>query len=110
MSKSMQGRKLGLRIIQTLTAIAEARGCYKVILDCSKDNIRERHPPGPASDTSIKRHQLTKTAFYEKCGCVKAAQQPVYKIQLMYRFQHKEYEMVRYFDSPAVKTPQTSRL
>jgi glucosamine-phosphate N-acetyltransferase len=44
-SKSMQGRKLGLRIIQTLTAIAEARGCYKVILDCSKDNIRERHPP-----------------------------------------------------------------
>ena len=39
-SKSMQGRKLGLRIINTLTAIAEARGCYKVILDCSKENIR----------------------------------------------------------------------
>jgi hypothetical protein len=29
---------------------------------------------------------------------------------LMPRFHHKEYEMVRYFDSPAVKSPQTSKL
>jgi glucosamine-phosphate N-acetyltransferase len=39
-SKSMQGRKLGLRLINALDAISAAMGCYKVILDCSKDNIR----------------------------------------------------------------------
>jgi len=44
--KSMQGRKLGLRIIQALTGISEANGCYKTILNCSDDNA----------------------AFYEKCG------------------------------------------
>lgn len=40
-SKSMQGRKLGLKIINTLEAIGRGQGCYKIILDCSKDNIRE---------------------------------------------------------------------
>jgi glucosamine-phosphate N-acetyltransferase len=39
--KSMQGRKLGLRIIQALTAISEGEGCYKTILNCSDDNIRK---------------------------------------------------------------------
>ncbi|KAL7421202.1 Glucosamine-phosphate N-acetyltransferase-like protein [Cryptotrichosporon argae] len=45
-ARTMQGRKLGLKIINALEDIAVARGCYKVILDCSKDNV----------------------AFYEKCG------------------------------------------
>jgi len=45
-SKTMQGRKLGLRIINTLEQIGRAMGCYKIILDCSKENI----------------------PFYEKCG------------------------------------------
>ena len=36
--KSMQGRKLGLRVIQVLTAISEGAGCYKTILNCSDDN------------------------------------------------------------------------
>lgn len=36
--KSMQGRKLGLRIINALTGISEAKGCYKTILNCSEDN------------------------------------------------------------------------
>jgi glucosamine-phosphate N-acetyltransferase len=40
-SKDMQGKKLGLRVIQTLVAISEAVGCYKTILNCSDDNIRE---------------------------------------------------------------------
>ena len=40
-SKSMQGRKLGLKIINTLEAIGRGQGCYKIILDCSKDNIRK---------------------------------------------------------------------
>jgi len=44
--KSMQGRKLGLRIINALTAISEAMGCYKTILNCNDDNV----------------------AFYQKCG------------------------------------------
>jgi ribosomal protein S18 acetylase RimI-like enzyme len=42
--KSMQGRKLGLRIIQALTGISEDAGCYKTILDCSDENVRECHP------------------------------------------------------------------
>ncbi|KAF9472664.1 acyl-CoA N-acyltransferase [Pholiota conissans] len=44
--KSMQGRKLGLRIIQALTSISERTGCYKTILNCSDENI----------------------PFYKKCG------------------------------------------
>ncbi|WOO83469.1 Glucosamine 6-phosphate N-acetyltransferase 1 [Vanrija pseudolonga] len=47
-SKKMQGRKLGLLIIKTLEELGRQAGCYKVILDCSKENI----------------------AFYEKCGRV----------------------------------------
>nr|ODN90674.1 glucosamine-phosphate N-acetyltransferase [Cryptococcus depauperatus CBS 7841] len=45
-SKSMQGRKLGLKIIDALVQIGRSRGCYKIILDCSNSNI----------------------PFYEKCG------------------------------------------
>ncbi|GMK59334.1 hypothetical protein CspeluHIS016_0703490 [Cutaneotrichosporon spelunceum] len=45
-SSSMQGRRLGLYLINSLEEIARSSGCYKVILDCSKDNI----------------------PFYEKCG------------------------------------------
>ncbi|KAF9350462.1 Glucosamine-phosphate N-acetyltransferase-like protein [Mortierella sp. NVP85] len=41
-----QGKKLGLRIIETLKAIGQRQGCYKVILDCSEKNV----------------------PFYEKCG------------------------------------------
>jgi len=37
--KSMQGRKLGLRIINALTGISEALGSYKTILNCSDDNV-----------------------------------------------------------------------
>jgi len=47
--KTQQGKKLGLRIIQTLTEISEVLGCYKTILNCSDANI----------------------PFYEKCGFVK---------------------------------------
>ena len=39
--KSMQGHKLGLRIINALTGISEAKGCYKTILNCSEDNARK---------------------------------------------------------------------
>ncbi|PVF98670.1 acyl-CoA N-acyltransferase [Serendipita vermifera] len=45
-SKDMQGKKLGFRVIQTLVAISETVGCYKTILNCSDENI----------------------PFYEKCG------------------------------------------
>ncbi|KAG0636322.1 acyl-CoA N-acyltransferase [Tuber brumale] len=41
-----QGKKLGLRIIHALDAIAQQVGCYKSILDCSEKN----------------------QGFYEKCG------------------------------------------
>lgn len=39
-SKSMQGRKLGLHLINALEEIGRNTGCYKIILDCSKENIR----------------------------------------------------------------------
>jgi glucosamine-phosphate N-acetyltransferase len=39
--KKQQGKKLGLRIIHALTHISENSGCYKTILNCSDDNIRE---------------------------------------------------------------------
>ncbi|KAG0363521.1 acyl-CoA N-acyltransferase [Gamsiella multidivaricata] len=45
-SGDQQGKKLGLRIIETLKAIGKQQGCYKVILDCSEKNV----------------------PFYEKCG------------------------------------------
>ncbi|WWD21053.1 hypothetical protein CI109_105534 [Kwoniella shandongensis] len=45
-SKTMQGRKLGIKIIKALEEIGRTRGCYKIILDCSDSNI----------------------PFYEKCG------------------------------------------
>jgi glucosamine-phosphate N-acetyltransferase len=45
-AKDQQGKKLGLRIIQALDAIAQAKGAYKAILDCSEHN----------------------RPFYEKCG------------------------------------------
>jgi len=36
--KSMQGKSLGKKIIQALTAISEKAGAYKTILDCSEEN------------------------------------------------------------------------
>jgi len=38
-SREMQGKKLGLRMIQVLTQIADDMGCYKTILDCDENNI-----------------------------------------------------------------------
>ena len=43
--KSMQGHKLGLRIINALTEISEAKGCYKTILNCSEDNAGKSRIP-----------------------------------------------------------------
>jgi len=40
-AREMQGKKLGLRIIQALTQISEDVGCYKTILNCSETNIGE---------------------------------------------------------------------
>ena len=39
--QSQQGKRLGLRIIQALTYISENSGCYKTILNCNNENIRE---------------------------------------------------------------------
>ncbi|ODQ65288.1 acyl-CoA N-acyltransferase [Nadsonia fulvescens var. elongata DSM 6958] len=45
-ASDQQGKKLGLHLINTLTNIAKTAGAYKVILDCSIENV----------------------GFYEKCG------------------------------------------
>lgn len=49
-ARSEQGKKLGLRVIHTLTEIGRRQGAYKIILDCSEHNVK----------------------FYEKCGYVRA--------------------------------------
>ncbi|KAI9220545.1 acyl-CoA N-acyltransferase [Blastocladiella britannica] len=46
--ENQRGKKLGLRIIHALTFIGSEAGCYKIILNCNKDNV----------------------TFYEKCGYV----------------------------------------
>lgn len=63
-SKTMQGRKLGLYLIKSLEEIARTQGCYKVILDCSTANIRGSDLKREGTET------LTPSAFYEKCGYV----------------------------------------
>lgn len=50
-----RGLRLGLRVIEALMAAAQDLGCYKVILDCSEDNV----------------------PFYEKCGLVRKEVQMV---------------------------------
>ncbi|KAI9143398.1 acyl-CoA N-acyltransferase [Paraphysoderma sedebokerense] len=45
-SETMRGKRLGIRIIETLVEIARQQSCYKVILNCNDDNV----------------------TFYEKCG------------------------------------------
>lgn len=45
-AKNQQGKKLGNFLIELLSELARANGCYKVILDCSAHNV----------------------GFYEKCG------------------------------------------
>lgn len=52
---SEQGKKLGLSMVSRLTELAEKKGCYKVILDCSEHNVR----------------------FYEKCGYIKGGTEMV---------------------------------
>lgn len=36
-AQEMQGRKLGVKLISALEAIANGQGCYKAILDCSPE-------------------------------------------------------------------------
>lgn len=57
LKKSTQGTGLGKQIVTFLAEKAKLRGCYKVILDCTKETI----------------------GFYEKCGfTVKNTQMAVY--------------------------------
>lgn len=58
-AKDQQGKKLGLRIINALTEIGRAQGCYKIILDCSEHNVK----------------------FYEKCGFTRGGAEMVLKFQ-----------------------------
>ena len=55
----MQGRKLGQVIINTLQDIGAAMGCYKIILDCSRDNIRGLH-------LTVELGRLTRIRFAQR--------------------------------------------
>lgn len=59
-AKSEQGKKLGLAMINGLSDLAEKKGCYKIILDCSPHNV----------------------GFYEKCGYSNAG------VEMSKRFDH----------------------
>jgi glucosamine-phosphate N-acetyltransferase len=52
-AREMQGKKLGLRLIQALTHISEEVGCYKTILNCSETNIRAFSAPAPGQAISL---------------------------------------------------------
>jgi glucosamine-phosphate N-acetyltransferase len=65
--KAQQRKKLGLRIIQALTHISESIGCYKTILNCSEENIREFALPRFVRLADLR----VSLAFYEKCGYTK---------------------------------------
>mmetsp|Transcript_7403 Transcript_7403/g.18497 ORF Transcript_7403/g.18497 Transcript_7403/m.18497 type:complete len:170 (-) Transcript_7403:124-633(-) len=55
--KNVRGKSLGLKVIEHLKFIAKEMGCYKLILDCSQDNVK----------------------FYERCGLkVKELQMAIY--------------------------------
>jgi citrate lyase synthetase len=54
-SKSEQGKKLGIKIIHTLMDISEKVGCYKTTLVCADHNVK----------------------FYERCGFVKGQNEMV---------------------------------
>mmetsp|Transcript_36775 Transcript_36775/g.57510 ORF Transcript_36775/g.57510 Transcript_36775/m.57510 type:complete len:118 (+) Transcript_36775:288-641(+) len=43
---SLRGRQLGVKLMQALQSVGRDLGCYKIILDCSQDNVK----------------------FYERCG------------------------------------------
>jgi glucosamine-phosphate N-acetyltransferase len=47
---SMHGKGLGKKLILALEEIARSQGCYKTILDCSKDNIRTCSNPLASAD------------------------------------------------------------
>ena len=87
-AKSMQGHKLGLRIINALTAISEAKGCYKTILNCSEDNARKFSLPVVFLYSLLCCLLMIFSAFYKKCG-----------------YEKKEIEMVKY---QILTTPATS--
>eukprot|EP00285_Hemiselmis_virescens_P000928 CAMPEP_0173415232 /NCGR_PEP_ID=MMETSP1356-20130122/84752_1 /TAXON_ID=77927 ORGANISM="Hemiselmis virescens, Strain PCC157" /NCGR_SAMPLE_ID=MMETSP1356 /ASSEMBLY_ACC=CAM_ASM_000847 /LENGTH=170 /DNA_ID=CAMNT_0014377467 /DNA_START=188 /DNA_END=700 /DNA_ORIENTATION=- len=55
--KIARGKSLGLKVIEHLKDVAIKIGCYKLILDCSQDNVK----------------------FYERCGLkVKELQMAIY--------------------------------
>jgi GNAT superfamily N-acetyltransferase len=71
-SKDVQGKGLGKKLILALTALSESLGAFKTLLDCSKDNIREfRNSPSlrvnQAHDTlSLLREVWVRDGHFEK--------------------------------------------
>ena len=90
--KSMQGRKLGLRIINALTGISEAIGSYKTILNCNDDNVGKLYPFLLLFLLiyCLLMYFSVLSAFYNKCG-----------------YEKKENEMVKYQIS-ATTNPSTT--
>lgn len=62
-AREMQGKKLGLRIIQALTQISRDAGCYKTVLNCIETNVGALLCL-PRKAVSL----IVLIGFYEKCG------------------------------------------
>ena len=81
-AREMQGKKLGLRIIQALTQISEDVGCYKTILNCNENNIGTFSVPGNADLLTFF------SAFYEKCGYEKREVEMVIAVFVVFAYVH----------------------
>ena len=62
-----RGQGLGQKLVSGLREMGVALGCYKVLLDCKDDKIRE--------STLRQGHVAEQRAFYEKCGFAKRGTQ-----------------------------------
>lgn len=111
----MQGRKLGLHLIKSLEEIARSQGCYKVILDCSKHNIRgsplSACAPAPAADARalwpcFLQPSTTSAGELHRPG---RSESEISKLT-RHRFKHKEFQCVMYLDPPASGKTVASRL
>jgi glucosamine-phosphate N-acetyltransferase len=84
-AREMQGKKLGLRMIQALTQISEDVGCYKTILNCNENNIGTLYVSVPGKAVPL---TFFFPAFYEKCGYEKREVEMVIAVFVPFTYAH----------------------
>lgn len=85
--KELTKQKIPTRLIEQLKHVAFAKGCYKVLLDCS-EKVHERQLPATLTTDRPKQN----VPFYEKAGFkVKEIQMVVYRVFNMVPWQKKPF-------------------